>query len=437
MAKKILSIVLAVMMIATLCTVAFISTSAKEAEYLNFTLNNKSYRVEVGGTFTVKKSVILPDGYSVQGGKFSISFDSTYVTPVADEDEVYTQTDLSINPTEGITKDGKSVAAAYATDKYLAKNALKAAKDNFATFTFRAEKAGNMSMEEVFDIGAFHKDDKYTTIADFADGTYNTIVSGAEEVGATEPTTTATEATTTATEATTTATEATTAATEATTAATEATTVATEADNFLTIIRGNNTYKVKVGDKFTVKKELSLPDGYAIQGGRFIVYFDPTLATPVADEDGLYAKTDLGGVTAVDNMTADGNGVSVAFAADKYLSKNVLSGSKDNFATFTFTAKAAGTLTISEAFDYGVFAAEKPNEIIEVYVNGEVKNQAIYNAANKDTIVSVPQYTTEPTTEATKPADKTGETSTVVFALIALMAIAGIAVVIARKKATK
>ena len=436
MAKKILSIVLAVMMIATLCTVAFISTSAKEAEYLNFTLNNKSYRAEVGGTFTVKKSVVLPDGYSVQGGKFSVSFDTTLATAVA-EDGTYTQTDLFIEPVDGMTVDGNAVSVAYAASKYNKKNVLDESSDNFATFTFSVTKAGTMAMEEIFEIGAFKSDAATTIISNFTGGTYNTIVSGAEEVGgATEPTTTATEATTTATEATTAATEATTAATEATTAATEATTVATEADNFLTIIRGNNTYKVKVGDQFTVKKELSLPDGYSIQGGKFTVYFDSTLATPVADEDGLYTKTDLA-MEPVDGITAKGDAVSVAFAASKYNKNNVLSGSKNNFATFTFTAKAAGTLTIDEVFDYGVFASANPTDVIEVYVNGQVKDQAIYNAANKDTIISVPQYATEPTTEDTKPVDKTGETSTVVFSLIALMAIAGVAVVIARKKATK
>ena len=167
MSKKIVSLLLAVMMIAALCTVAFVATSAAEDEMLKVTYADKTYNVKVGDTITFKKSVVLPEGYAVQGGKYQVKFDTAFLEAQYDEEaENYATTDLNIDPTSDMMADGSGIAAAYAATKYSKKNVLAADSDNFATFTFKAVKAGETTVTDAgtFDIGLFQEDAPTTII---------------------------------------------------------------------------------------------------------------------------------------------------------------------------------------------------------------------------------------------------------------------------------
>ncbi len=187
MAKKVLSVLLAVVMIAALCTVAFVSASADEEEYATVTYGSETYTIKVGDTFTVKKSVVLPSGYSVQGGKFTVYYDPTVLEPQKVEVDQYgtkgyALTDLAgVTSAPGLTTDGNGVSVAFAATQYSLANFLTASRDNFATFTLKVIAAGETTITEVFDLGLFAEDNETSTISVITD---SVPVEGQEELAA-------------------------------------------------------------------------------------------------------------------------------------------------------------------------------------------------------------------------------------------------------------
>ena len=531
---------------------------ATSDDVLKVNIGDESYNIEVGGIFTVKKSVILPDKYSVFGGKYALYFDPEYLTVICTDDSEYASTDLGITPIAGLMTGGKGVSAAYATTGYSKRNWLNSDKDNFATFTFEVKAAGEITVRELFEIGVFFADESTKVINPFNDGIYTTevktlssisvctqptkttynigedlntdgleleltyndnstgrVTSGFATSGfdsstagtqtvtvtyggrtatfnvtviktlssisvCTQPTKTtydigeslnteglelelkyndnSTERVTdgftvseldSATAGTKTVTvtyggktatfgvtvnervatlvgisvytqptkttydigedletaglkleltysdnskgyvttDFTTSGFDSSTAGTKTVTVTYEGktatfdvtikakpvipSDTLRVHIGEEYYDIKVGNIFTVKKSVILPEGYSVQGGKYALYYDSEYLAAVytneADEE--YVSTDLS-ISPVCGLMAGNQGISVAYATSKYLRKNWLNANKDNFATFTFEAKASGEITIREVFEIGVFSSDKTKESIEQFDDG-------------------------------------------------------------------
>ena len=496
------------------------------SDTLRVNIGGGTYDIKVGNTFTVKKSVILPAGYSVQGGKYELYYDSEYLAAVYtnEADEEYVSTDLYASPVSGLMTDNKGISVAYVATKYSSKNWLNSNKDNFATFTFEAKASGEITIQEVFEIGTFHNSNSTEIIGNYDGGTYTTVVNcniieektltgvsvhtaptktsyyvgdtldttglqlqltysdNSTELVTTGFTTDGFDSATAGTQTITVTYEGETATfnvtvserpqilsdvsiytnptktsyyigdtldteglelkltysdnsigyvtTGFTTSDFDSTTVGTKTitvtyggktatfdvtvnakpdvpSDTLRVNIGGETYDIKVGDTFTVKKSVILPSGYSVQGGKYALYYNVEYLTAIYTDDPEYVSTDLYISPVSDLMTGD-RGISVAYASSKYSKKNWLNTNKDNFATFTFVAEASGEITIEEVFEIGVFSVDKTTEPIEKFDGGTYTTVVDYSAEKTLSKVSVHTAPTKTSYDIGESLDTTG-----------------------------
>lgn len=153
--RKILSFILVFVMLLSVS----IPASAEE-DYATIIFGDEEYRVKVGGTFEIKKSLTLPEGYSVAYMEFFLSYDNAggIIEPMLDDVYVYYTTDLKHNNNLGaisVSDYENCLTSVFAAPQYNEGNYLTNGKDNAVTLIFNVLKPGNITITERLSLALF------------------------------------------------------------------------------------------------------------------------------------------------------------------------------------------------------------------------------------------------------------------------------------------
>ncbi len=159
MNKKILSILIAILMLISTVTCSVINISAEELTKITF--EGKEYSVSVGSTFTVATTISCST--PVAGGRVIYRFDTSMVELV-ERDDVYSSNCGSALTVGGYTADGTGCSFAFASTTSDTIPSLSG-DSPLVEFYFRAKSAGNTTItfdSSSYEISVFGTDGNIT-----------------------------------------------------------------------------------------------------------------------------------------------------------------------------------------------------------------------------------------------------------------------------------
>ena len=130
--------------------------------------DGQEYFARVGDKVTLSVSCSIPDGYSVQGGLYSVKYNSGVIEPIQynnDKGSGYVTANIGrALTTDHITADRRGVAVAFADNMYRVENNTISAE-----ITFTVLAAERTLLADTFDLGVFSEEDIYTPITVYTD----------------------------------------------------------------------------------------------------------------------------------------------------------------------------------------------------------------------------------------------------------------------------